>query len=63
MHDPWITKGILQSLRNQKKLYIKMLGNKTEETIKNYRIYRNKLKSLIMTNAQNANKTVESCGN
>ena len=47
IQDPWITKGILQSLRNQRKLYTKMLGSKTEEALTKYRIHRNKLKSLI----------------
>ena len=44
--DPWITKGLLTSLNKQRKLYTKMLTESSKET---YKIYRNKLKSLIRT--------------
>ena len=46
VQDPWITGGILTSLRKQKKLYTQMLESKTSTTNK-YKRYRNKLKSII----------------
>ena len=39
--DPWITKGILNSIRKQKKLYLEQLHNTTTTT--KYKAYRNQL--------------------
>ena len=39
--DPWITKGILNSIRKQKRLYLEQLHN-TNTTTK-YKAYRNQL--------------------
>ena len=47
VQDPWITRGILTSLRKQKKLYSQMLDSKTAVATNKYKIYRNKLKGII----------------
>ena len=47
VQDPWITRGILTSLRKQKKLYSQMLDSKTAAATNKYKIYRNKLKGII----------------
>ena len=43
--DPWITKGILNSIRKQKKLYLEQLLNNT--TTAKYKAYRNQLQKII----------------
>ena len=45
--DPWITSGIQISLNKQKRLYIKMLRDKTDASIQNYKNYRNTLQSIM----------------
>ena len=47
VQDPWITRGILTSLRKQKKLYSQMLHSKTAVATNKYKTYRNKLKGII----------------
>ena len=47
IRDPWITKGILTSLKRQRKLYQTMIVEKTDNTKEKYTTYRNKLKGLI----------------
>ena len=43
---PWITKGILISIKTQNKLYRKYLKNKSEIKFKIYKMYKNKLTYL-----------------
>ena len=43
--DPWITKGILNSIRKQKKLYLEQLHNTTTTT--KYKAYRNQLQKIL----------------
>ena len=45
--DPWITKGLITSMKRQKKIYQNMLMEKTDQAKQKYTTYRNKLKSLI----------------
>ena len=40
---PWITKGLLESLRHKNKLYKTFITNKTKSSFLNYKQYRNKL--------------------
>ena len=42
-HKPWITKGILTSIKTQNRLYEKYLKSKCETNCKTYKMYRNKL--------------------
>ena len=42
-HKPWITKGILTSIKTQNRLYKKYLKSKCETNCKTYKMYRNKL--------------------
>ena len=42
-HKPWITKGILTSIKTQNRLYKKYLKSKCEINCKTYKMYRNKL--------------------
>ena len=43
--DPWITKGLLQSIQKQKKLYLEQLS---DTTITNkYKAYRNQLQKIL----------------
>lgn len=45
---PWITKGLVQSIRTRDKLKTMVLKNKTDlELFQQYKIYRNKLNSLL----------------
>jgi hypothetical protein len=50
---PWITKGLLVSVRKKNKLYKKYLGNPTLQCELHYKRYKNKLNHLI----RNAKKT------
>ena len=40
---PWITKGILTSIKRQNRLFLKFQNEKTEEAQGSYKMYRNKL--------------------
>ena len=53
IRDPWITNGIIKSLRHQKQIYKEMLISKTDVSTFRYRDYRNCLKRLIRKNRQN----------
>ena len=44
---PWITKGLLKSIRHKNKLYKIFITNKTESSFLNYKQYRNKLNHLL----------------
>ena len=44
---PWITKGLLKSIRHKNKLYKTFITNKTESSFLNYKQYRNKLNHLL----------------
>ena len=52
IRDPWITVGILRSLRRQKQLYKEMLLTKTDVSTFRYRSYCNCLQSIIRQNRQ-----------
>ena len=45
--DPWITKGILNSIRKQKKLYLEQLHHTTATTTNKYKAYRNQLQKIL----------------
>ena len=47
IRDPWITKGILTSLNRQRKLYQRMIMDKTDNSREKYTTYRNNLKRLM----------------
>ena len=47
VRDPWMTKGLLTSLKKQKRLYREQLHSRSTVSTDNYRKYRNTLKSLI----------------
>ena len=68
VRDPWVTKGILNSIRRQKKLYLEQLR---DTTITNkYKSYRNQLKGssekpkfpILRRNVKNTNKIVANYG-
>ena len=44
---PWITKGIMQSIKTRNKLYKRALKTQNNEDFNDYKIYRNKLSNLI----------------
>ena len=44
---PWITKGIMKSIKTRTKLYKRALTTQNAEDFKDYKIYRNKLSNLI----------------
>ena len=52
IRDPWITTGILRSLRWQKQLYKEMLLSKTDVSTFRYRSYCNCLQKIIRSNRQ-----------
>ena len=52
IRDPWITNGILRSLRWQKQLYKEMLLTKTDVSTFRYRSYHNCLQKIIRNNRQ-----------
>ena len=52
IRDPWITTGILRSLKWQKQLYKEMLLTKTDVSTFRYRSYRNCLQKIIRSNRQ-----------
>ena len=41
--NPWITPGILTSIKHKNKLYAKFLKNRSSDLLNNYKKYRNKL--------------------
>ena len=52
IRDPWITTGILRSLKRQKHLYKEMLQSKTNVSTYRYKSYRNCLQKIIRGNRQ-----------
>ena len=52
IRDPWITTGILRSLKRQKQLYKEMLQSKTNVSTFRYKSYRNCLQKIIRRNRQ-----------
>ena len=53
IRDPWITTGILRSLKQQKQMYKEMLLSKTDVSTYRYRSYRNCLQKIIRATRQN----------
>ena len=53
IRDPWITTGILRSLKRQKQMYKEMLLSKTDVSTYRYRSYRNCLQKIIRATRQN----------
>ena len=47
IRDPWITKGLINSIRKQKKLYLKQLHSSDPDCTNKYISYRNVLKKLL----------------
>ena len=47
IRDPWITKGLSNSIRKQKKLYLKQLHSSDPSCTNKYKSYRNVLKKLL----------------
>ena len=47
IRDPWISKGIRNSLRKQKKLYKEQLNSGDSVSTNRYKVYRNLLKKLL----------------
>lgn len=47
--NPWMTKGILNSVRKKNYLYKKQLKNPDPVLVMNYKLYKNKLNHLIRT--------------
>ena len=47
IRDPWITKGLINSIRKQKKLYLKQLHLSDPDSTNKYLRYRNVLKKLL----------------
>lgn len=45
--SPWITKGLLKSINQKNKLYKKYKQYSTEDNLRKYKVYRNKLHNLI----------------
>uniref|UniRef100_A0A8C6LAH3 Reverse transcriptase domain-containing protein n=1 Tax=Nothobranchius furzeri TaxID=105023 RepID=A0A8C6LAH3_NOTFU len=50
---PWITKGIQKACRKKNKLYKDFLKKRTEEAEQNYKIYKNKLISIMRSSKRN----------
>ena len=48
-YKPWITSGILRSIKRKNNLYKTWLHKRTDEAHQNYKLYKNKLTSLIRT--------------
>ena len=49
VRDPWITKGMLNSIRKQKKLYLDHLKDTTITNKNKYKSYRNQLQKILRT--------------
>ena len=47
IRDPWITKGLINSIKKQKKLYLKQLHSTDPDSVSRYITYRNVLKKLL----------------
>lgn len=47
LNKPWITLGILKSIRKKNKLYKKYLNNRSVEMLDKYKSYKNKLTTII----------------
>ena len=47
MKNPWITKGIITSILNRNRLYKKAINEPCQSNHDKYKIYRNKLTTLI----------------
>ena len=47
VRDPWITRGLLNSLRKQKRLYLDQLKAKTDVSTNRYKTYRNVLQKTL----------------
>ena len=47
IRDPWITKGLINSIHKQKKLYLKQLHSSDPDCTNKYISYRNVLKKLL----------------
>ena len=47
IRDPWITKGLMNSIRKQKRLYLRHLHSSDPECTNKYISYRNVLKKLL----------------
>ena len=63
--NPWITKGILKSIKKRNKFYKTSLKDPSQANINKYKQYRNKLTSIIKTSKQMyfSNKFEHSRGN
>ena len=44
IRDPWITKGLINSIKKQNKLYLKQLHSTDPDSVSRYITYRNVLK-------------------
>ena len=49
IRNPWITRGILRSIKTRNKMYKLYISNKSEQNSKKYKTYRNNLTSIIRT--------------
>ena len=47
--NPWITRGILRSIKTRNKLYKSYISKPSEHSLKKYKQYRNKLTDIIRT--------------
>lgn len=50
---PWITKGILKSIKIKNKLYVNYISSKDATNFEKYKIYRNKINCLIRSSKKN----------
>ena len=62
-HKPYITKGILVSIRHKSKLLKKYLENDTAINEMNYKRFRNKLVNLIKRSEENYHRSLISKNN
>ena len=51
-HKPWITKGLLNSIKHKNKLYVRYLKNPCDYTRNRYKCFRNKLTHLLRISEQ-----------
>ena len=47
IRDPWITQGLINSIKKQKKLYLKQLHSTNPDSVSRYITYRDVLKKLL----------------
>ena len=52
IRNPWITLGILRSIKKRNKLYKSYISNPSEQNCNKYKKYRNNLNSVIRTSKQ-----------